>query len=128
MSVTIPQAVKIGDTVTLQCHYNLENEPLYTVKWYKGSREFFRYVPKEMPSTREFLLSGISIDVSTRSKSLKSFLSIIHIQKLFSLINQLRIKLYWRTFNPKLQEDTNAKFLQTHQISILSIEKRICTS
>lgn len=66
MSVTIPLAVKIGDTVTLQCDYDLEGDPLYTVKWYKGSREFFRYVPKEMPSTIEFLLAGINIDVSTK--------------------------------------------------------------
>lgn len=64
VSATIPLAVRIGDTVTLQCHYDLEGEPLYTVKWYKGTKEFFRYIPKELPSTQEFALAGISIDVS----------------------------------------------------------------
>lgn len=65
VSVTIPMAAKIGDTVTLQCDFNLEGDPLYTVKWYKGPNEFFRYIPKEMPSTREFPLAGINIDVSS---------------------------------------------------------------
>ncbi|RZC34851.1 I-set domain containing protein, partial [Asbolus verrucosus] len=50
------------DTVTLQCKYNLQGEPLYTVKWYKGGQEFFRYIPKELPSTQVFALPGITVD------------------------------------------------------------------
>lgn len=61
---TIPKAASFGDTVTLQCRYDLEDEPLYTVKWYKGQREFFRYIPKELPSTQVFPLEGINVDVS----------------------------------------------------------------
>lgn len=64
VTATIPRAARIGDTVTLQCRYDLEGEPLYTVKWYKGKDEFFRYVPKEMPSTQIFPLPGINVDVS----------------------------------------------------------------
>ena len=64
VTVTIPQAAKIGDTVELKCRYDLEGEPLYTVKWYKGPREFFRYIPKELPSTQVFPLPGIDVDVS----------------------------------------------------------------
>lgn len=60
----IPAAAKIMDTVTLQCKYDLEGELLYTVKWYKGQKEFFRYIPKEMPSTQVFPLPGIDVDVS----------------------------------------------------------------
>ncbi|KAI4459496.1 beat protein [Holotrichia oblita] len=63
VSVTIPQAANIGDTITLQCHYDLEGEPLYTVKWYKGQREFFRYIPKELPSTQIFPYYGMDIDI-----------------------------------------------------------------
>lgn len=65
VSVTVPQAVSVGDTVTLQCSYDLEGEALYMVKWYKGQREFFRYIPKEMPSTQVFPYPGIDVDVST---------------------------------------------------------------
>lgn len=64
VAVMIPAAAKIMDTVTLQCKYDLEGELLYTVKWYKGQKEFFRYIPKEMPSTQVFPLPGIDVDVS----------------------------------------------------------------
>ncbi|XP_060516549.1 uncharacterized protein LOC132696031 isoform X2 [Cylas formicarius] len=64
VSVTVPGAVKKFDTVTLQCKYDLEGEPLYTVKWYKGQQEFYRYIPKELPSTQIFPLPGIDVDLS----------------------------------------------------------------
>ena len=59
-----PLVVKSGSTVTLRCTYDLENESLYTVKWYKGRQEFFRYVPKELPNTKVFPLPGVNVDVS----------------------------------------------------------------
>ncbi|XP_026475713.1 uncharacterized protein LOC113380863, partial [Ctenocephalides felis] len=40
--MTIPEAVPSGESVVLQCHYDLEGDPLYTVKWYRGRSEFFR--------------------------------------------------------------------------------------
>jgi hypothetical protein len=65
VSVIVPVAVSPGDTVTLECSYVLEgDEELYTVKWYKGRQEFFRYVPKELPHTRVFPLPGVNVDVS----------------------------------------------------------------
>ncbi|XP_068081906.1 synaptogenesis protein syg-2-like [Anabrus simplex] len=64
VAVSVPLAVAPGDTVTLKCSYNLEGDPLYTVKWYKGRQEFFRYVPKELPHTRVFPLPGVNVDVS----------------------------------------------------------------
>ncbi|XP_074033578.1 uncharacterized protein [Leptinotarsa decemlineata] len=67
VSVTIPMAVKIMDTVTLHCKYDLEGEPLYTVKWYKGTKEFYRYIPKELPNTQMFPLPGIDVDMQKSS-------------------------------------------------------------
>jgi len=64
VGVIVPAAVSPGDTVTLQCSYDLEGDELYTVKWYKGRQEFFRYVPKELPHTRVFPLPGVNVDVS----------------------------------------------------------------
>lgn len=74
--VTVPQAVNVGDTVTLQCGYDLEGEALYMVKWYKGPREFFRYIPKEMPSTQVFPYPGINVDVSMHVNQIQ----IIHLK------------------------------------------------
>ncbi|KAG8334327.1 hypothetical protein J6590_092867 [Homalodisca vitripennis] len=52
-------------TASLLCLYDLEGDQLYTVKWYKGRQEFFRYVLKELPHTRVFALPGINIDDSS---------------------------------------------------------------
>ncbi|KAF5292306.1 hypothetical protein FQA39_LY03340 [Lamprigera yunnana] len=67
VSVIVPQAVVVGDSVSLHCRFNLEGEPLYTVKWYKGQSEFYRYLPKELPNTQVFPLSGIAVDLSNSS-------------------------------------------------------------
>lgn len=63
--VIMPHAVSPGDDVYMRCKYNLDNDQLYTVKWYKGRQEFFRYVPKELPNTKVFPLPGVNVDVST---------------------------------------------------------------
>ncbi|XP_060523980.1 uncharacterized protein LOC132700585 [Cylas formicarius] len=64
IAVSIPMAARILDTVTLHCNYDLEGEPLYTVKWYKGQNEFYRFIPKELPNTQIFPLPGINVDLS----------------------------------------------------------------
>ncbi|XP_046383290.1 uncharacterized protein LOC124153925 [Ischnura elegans] len=60
----LPAAVQAGDSATLICLYDLEGAPLYSVKWYKGRREFYRYVPKEVPPTKVFPFPGIVVDLS----------------------------------------------------------------
>ncbi|KAK3921664.1 Phosphopantetheine adenylyltransferase [Frankliniella fusca] len=60
--VQMPQSASPGDDVYMRCLYNLDNDVLYTVKWYKGRQEFFRYVPKELPNTKVFPLPGVNVD------------------------------------------------------------------
>lgn len=62
--VTVPLAVRRGDNAQLICNYDLENDTLYSVKWYKGRREFYRYLPKENPAMKLFAVAGITVDVS----------------------------------------------------------------
>ncbi|VVC35892.1 Immunoglobulin subtype,Immunoglobulin-like domain,Immunoglobulin-like fold,CD80-like, immunoglobulin [Cinara cedri] len=62
--IEVPLAIKEGTTAVMRCDYDLEEEALYTVKWYKGRQEFFRYVPKELPHTRVFPIATINVDVS----------------------------------------------------------------
>ncbi|CAG9858141.1 unnamed protein product [Phyllotreta striolata] len=64
VSIDIPTAAKTGDTITLRCFFDLEGELLYTLKWYKGTKEFYRYLPKELPDTRTFSLPGVNIDMT----------------------------------------------------------------
>jgi hypothetical protein len=61
----VPEAVRRGESVKLVCEYDLEHAALYSIKWYKGDDEFYRYVPKESPPTRVFPLPGVNVDVST---------------------------------------------------------------
>lgn len=61
--VLVPEAVKRYDTVELNCHYDLEGDSLYSVKWYKGRREFYRYTPKENPAMKIFPIGGATVVV-----------------------------------------------------------------
>lgn len=62
--VTVPAAVKRGDNAELICLYDMEGDSLYSVKWYKGRREFYRYTPKENPAMKTFPVNGINVEVS----------------------------------------------------------------
>jgi hypothetical protein len=62
--VTIPSSVKKGDDVHLKCNYDLEGDTLYSIKWYKGRHEFYRYTPKENPAMKTFPLFGINVEVN----------------------------------------------------------------
>ncbi|KAK9709049.1 Immunoglobulin V-set domain [Popillia japonica] len=61
VKILVPPAVERGHRAVLRCFYNLEGDALYTVKWYRGRREFFRYTPKENPPTRQFPIDGLTV-------------------------------------------------------------------
>lgn len=62
-----PATIIRGGTAALICSRDMQNAPLYTVKWYRGNHEFYRYTPMEDPDTRVFTIPGIYVDVSTDS-------------------------------------------------------------
>lgn len=61
-----PRVVHLGEEATLRCTYDVEEDPLYTVKWYRGHHEFYRYTPSEHPSTKVFPFNGVNVDVSIK--------------------------------------------------------------
>lgn len=61
-----PEIVEYGHEVLLQCHYELEDAILYSLKWYRGSYEFYRYSPGENPDIKIFNFTWIDVDVSLR--------------------------------------------------------------
>lgn len=68
VNVRIPAAVKRGDNALLICNYDIENDTLYAVKWYRGRREFYRYTPKENPAWKIFTKTNeIDVEVSPDS-------------------------------------------------------------
>lgn len=58
-----PRVVQRGGQSTLRCSYNLEDAPLYNVKWYRGRHEFYRYTPSEHPSTKIFAFPGVHVNL-----------------------------------------------------------------
>ncbi|XP_039283903.1 cell adhesion molecule 2 [Nilaparvata lugens] len=71
--VTVPIAVTRGDNARLRCHFDLEGDQLYSVKWYFGPREFYRYTPREKPAIKMFpvmMNKGYpSLDIDTFSSN-----------------------------------------------------------
>ncbi|XP_063701249.1 uncharacterized protein LOC134831447 [Culicoides brevitarsis] len=59
-----PSWVRRGESIQLFCNYDMESNPLYSVKWYRGTLEFYRYSPFENPPEKTFPYSGIKVDLS----------------------------------------------------------------
>lgn len=65
LTLTIdPAWVRRGQSAQLHCHYELSGAPLYSVKWYRGNLEFYRFSPFENPPAKIFPFTGIKVDVS----------------------------------------------------------------
>ncbi|XP_075154184.1 beaten path Ia [Haematobia irritans] len=60
--VKVPHAARRGQRITLKCHYDIEDDTLYSVKWYKGRREFYSYTPNENPALKVFQIPGVRVD------------------------------------------------------------------
>ncbi|KAJ8982375.1 hypothetical protein NQ317_006962 [Molorchus minor] len=63
VELRIPSHVIRNQSARLECHFDLDDETLYSVKWYKDGNEFYRYVPRDMPPTQTFPLPGVTVDV-----------------------------------------------------------------
>lgn len=77
-----PEVIRRGQSAQLHCSYEVYDVPLYSVKWYRGIFEFYRYTPFEHPPGKTFFFNtGIKVDVSyaaTSSSSLITRSFIIH--------------------------------------------------
>ncbi|XP_056643800.1 uncharacterized protein LOC130449804 isoform X1 [Diorhabda sublineata] len=71
--VTVPQYRTPGETATLHCDFDLGNDTLYAVKWYKEHEEFYRFVPKARPQAHSYEVDGVHVDMS-KSDRKKVFL------------------------------------------------------
>ncbi|XP_021693658.1 uncharacterized protein LOC5564746 [Aedes aegypti] len=59
-----PPWVRRGQEAQLYCQYEMENAPLYSVKWYRGTLEFYRFSPSENPPGKIFPFTGIKVDMT----------------------------------------------------------------
>ncbi|XP_066138480.1 uncharacterized protein [Euwallacea fornicatus] len=60
-----PSVVQVGGSSTLRCTYDLEEDKLYSVKWYRGSHEFYRYDASELPNPiKQFPILYVTPDMA----------------------------------------------------------------
>uniref|UniRef100_A0A6P7FGR0 Uncharacterized protein LOC114329991 n=1 Tax=Diabrotica virgifera virgifera TaxID=50390 RepID=A0A6P7FGR0_DIAVI len=84
--VNVPQYRVPGETAMLQCEFDLGNETLYSVKWYKDHEEFYRFVPKERPQANWFEVEGVNVDITLLNLKITQ-------PRTKLLIQQLRLQL-----------------------------------
>ena len=65
-TIEVPPHKVVGDKAVLICQFDMEGDTLYSVKWYKDDREFYRFVPNDRPRLQVFDTEGIQVDVSTK--------------------------------------------------------------
>lgn len=65
-----PPAVRRGQSVVLRCEYQLDGAPLYSIKFYRGQLEFYRFTPGEYPHTKVFQYPGIKVDESSSNATI----------------------------------------------------------
>ncbi|CAL1264481.1 unnamed protein product [Larinioides sclopetarius] len=64
LMMDIPSPTNQGESVELICSYELDEDKLYSVKWYKDDVEFYRYVPNDWPPGQFLPLQGVRVDLS----------------------------------------------------------------
>ena len=64
----LPSHALVGEDVILECEYDMEGDKLYSVKWYRNGKEFYRHIPTDIPPTGVFSQPGLIVDVSNQWK------------------------------------------------------------
>ena len=45
-----PLQAEVGQDLSLLCNYQVMGDSLYSIKWYRDDKEFFRFIPRGKPS------------------------------------------------------------------------------
>lgn len=65
LALGVPGWAPLGTRAALSCRWQLgPADVLYSVKWYKDGKEFFRHVPRDAEPRRRFPLPGVDVEVS----------------------------------------------------------------
>ncbi|XP_042869281.1 uncharacterized protein LOC122251411 [Penaeus japonicus] len=63
--VAIPEYKVRGSSARLTCNYSLGDFTLYSLKWYKGDKQFYQYIPGNKKTKNTFLVPGVNVDVDS---------------------------------------------------------------
>ncbi|CAH0564220.1 unnamed protein product [Brassicogethes aeneus] len=61
VQIKVPATVERGHDAILRCMFDLDGDRLYSVKWYRGNYEFYRYTPSERPPIKQFKIKGMFV-------------------------------------------------------------------
>ena len=67
----LPSHAIVGEDVTLECSYDMEGDKLYSVKWYRNGKEFYRHIPSDSPPTAVFSQPGLVVDVRIKCRKIE---------------------------------------------------------
>ncbi|GAB6028006.1 hypothetical protein CHUAL_002233 [Chamberlinius hualienensis] len=63
IGIEIPTHTELDESTEIQCMFDMEGDELYSVKWYKDSAEFYRYLPKDNPPAQVYQVDGVQVDL-----------------------------------------------------------------
>lgn len=61
VKIKVPPAVVQGHKAVLKCIFDLEGDKLYSVKWYRGAGEFYRFTPSDVDPIKQFKIKGFHV-------------------------------------------------------------------
>ncbi|XP_075974616.1 uncharacterized protein LOC142975567 [Anticarsia gemmatalis] len=76
VELRVPTHEPEGGMALLGCQYDMEGDTLYSVKWYKDGREFYRFVPKNEPPVYYFNTPGVNVDIARSSNTVVALLNL----------------------------------------------------
>ena len=65
VNVRVPHFQTLGSEARLICLYSLEGDTLYSLKWYKGDKQFYQFIPANKNQKTIFHVLGVSVNVSS---------------------------------------------------------------
>ncbi|CAH0702534.1 unnamed protein product [Spodoptera exigua] len=76
VELRVPTHEPEGGMALLGCQYDLEGDTLYSVKWYKDGREFYRFVPKNDPPVYYFQAPGVNVEIGRSSNTVVALVNL----------------------------------------------------
>ncbi|ROT70745.1 hypothetical protein C7M84_010965 [Penaeus vannamei] len=111
--VSIPEYKVRGSSARLTCTYSLGDFTLYSLKWYKGDKQFYQYIPGNKKTKNTFVVPGVNVDVDmTVTSLLRSRLTCLLVPGV-----TVTFQVDMTVFPPPFQVDTTVtlpSFLRSH--------------
>ncbi|XKL69257.1 hypothetical protein PGB90_007026 [Kerria lacca] len=112
VKVLIPKNVAVGFNVNLHCSVTCDIREIYTLKWYRGNREFYRYMSSETPPKKAFDFPG-RINVNVTSSNITQ-VTLTNVSELLSGEFTCEVTTY-----PSLTTISNSDFLYVYDSALL---------